>query len=74
MQPIIKKLRDEKGLGWTEIENWMRDNTEFYRSGTFWKGIYNGKRLGFIKIEKPVVPTLPHSETQQISDGRKEEI
>lgn len=68
MQPLIKKLRDEKGLGWTEIEHWMREHTEFYRSGPFWKAIYNGKRLTTIAIERKLKPTLTQPEQQQIND------
>lgn len=29
-----------KRLFWTEIAQWMQDNTEFYRSSTFWKKLY----------------------------------
>lgn len=68
MQPLIKKLRDDKGLGWTEIEHWMRQNTEFHRSGMFWKNIYNGKRIGFIKMDKKLNPTLAQPEQLQIEN------
>lgn len=39
MLPVIKVLH-EKGMFWTEIEQWMRDNTEFYRAAGFWKRMF----------------------------------
>lgn len=66
MQPLVKKLRDEKGLGWSEIEHWMREHTEFHRSGAFWKQIYFGKRMKLTQIEVNVTPTLPQPQQQQL--------
>lgn len=67
MQPLVKKLRDEKAMGWSEIEHWMRENTEFWRSGQFWKQIYTGKRMKLVSVETNVTPTLMQPQQHQLS-------
>lgn len=58
MIPLLKKLRDEKGMSWPEIEYWLRDNTEFHRSGNFWSNLYKGKKIGLKAISTAVgMPT-----------------
>ncbi len=69
MQPLVIKLRDDKGLGWSEIAGWMRDHTEFYRSGTFWKNIYSGKRVGIIRNERKLTPTLQQPTQPQLNQN-----
>lgn len=68
MQPLVKKLRDEKGMSWVEIETWMYNNTEFHRSGMFWKQIYTGKRMKLVSVETKVTPTLPQPQQSQLPD------
>lgn len=64
MQPLVQKLRDEKGMSWPEVADWMRTNTEFYRSGQFWKNIYNGKRIGVIQSVKEIQPPTSQQNEQ----------
>ena len=51
--PLLKKLRDEKGMSWPLIQRWMFDNTEFNRGASFWAQLYKGKKVGIMSVETP---------------------
>lgn len=54
MRPLVQKLRDEKRMPFTDISDWMRNNTEFYRSASFWSQLYKGKIMKITSIESKV--------------------